>query len=241
MQFYRPGFTPILFLAFFAFTLSLLYSWEKDDRSVYTEQEKTSRRNQATDTNRKPHSKQENCGVIASPIGSGGIRLGNVMFIYASLYGLSKKLKRVPLLIDNKNPFAPSAVFSNLSVTFVTVSNGDKLFYHQFVAKRYPYRCCLFDESLLTIPCDSNKIIVHNLLQSWRYFEEFFDDIREEFTFRADVLENCTLALKNERKKTMVNDEELWLVGEDCNFPCFSLTFAASLCTIYRFNVVDCF
>ena len=104
--------------------------------------------------------------------------LGNLMFEYASLYGLAVQ--------NHMRPYVPedSAINQHFNVT--------KHIGHPLVTSQTrweplaEYRPSAFDRNMLSLNYEMNISIV-GFLQSWRYFQNVSSDIRKHFQFPKEV------------------------------------------------------
>ena len=108
---------------------------------------------------------------------SGG--LGNVMFQYASLYGISKSNAMIPVLDERSSLFA---VFLNLPVKPLNnIQQPIELWSNFFEGESTKY-----DERVLSLNFGKN-ILLKGHFQSWRYFDDSKQDLRKQFTFIPPV------------------------------------------------------
>ncbi|XP_060085025.1 galactoside 2-alpha-L-fucosyltransferase SEC1-like [Ylistrum balloti] len=132
-----------------------------------------------TGTGSRNHSlmlKKENRKLYICPYFRGG--LGNLMFQYASVYGISRTNNiEIGLYPDDE-------LYNIFELIPPTLS--DRKVYSK--ARQYigSIRDCAYDVSNVRIPQDSN--IVHlSFLQSWKYFDDVRNDIRQHFTFKKEI------------------------------------------------------
>jgi galactoside 2-L-fucosyltransferase 1/2 len=104
-------------------------------------------------------------------------RLGNKMFQYASAYGIAKHNHR-QLVFQGK--------FELRDYFDLEVKHGDKR--TKSWSKRTEFKTCMFDESIYDLHGQHREILVSGYLQSWKYFEHYFADIRRAFTMRPHIL-----------------------------------------------------
>ena len=116
-------------------------------------------------------------------IGSLG-RLGNQMFEYAALRGIAAKHGYAWCI-----PPSDRKGIENYSLheCFKLAPKRVELFVDdiQYVGERFFH----FDEDLFN-HCP-NKVSLHGFFQSWRYFANVQDEIREDFTFHDEHLKPC--------------------------------------------------
>ena len=114
-----------------------------------------------------------------------------MMFEYASTYGVSQTLCRKPFLLGTASMFRPAEVFANLKIPYEV--DG---FYNVTMKES---GCVKFTEGFLDIPCRGDGVRLSIYLQSWRYFEESFADLKSHFIFKAELERDCLEVLQKER------------------------------------------
>ncbi|XP_046559925.1 galactoside alpha-(1,2)-fucosyltransferase 2-like isoform X2 [Haliotis rubra] len=135
----------------------------------------TSRSMQAVCKNRfrEEYLKKQNY-LCSRPLG----RFGNIMFVYASSYGIATYNNRT-LIMDTG--FLLKDYF-NLNVQLVDdfecVIRGTK--------GLGPRQACAFEESLMHIAKGEN-VCLGSYLQSYKYFEHVQDSIKKQFTFKKEI------------------------------------------------------
>ncbi|KAI0222672.1 Galactoside 2-alpha-L-fucosyltransferase 1, partial [Lamellibrachia satsuma] len=107
--------------------------------------------------------------------GPGG-RLGNCMFQYASLYGIARINNRSPV-INTRLYNGLWDVFSNLTIPRKARSNGTFM-----REKRYG----TYDPGFENLP--DSDVLLRGYLQSWKYFQRYASEIRQQFAFKDSVL-----------------------------------------------------
>lgn len=105
--------------------------------------------------------------------------LGNLMFMYASLYGIAKANKMTLLLDENDHI---TSVFPNLEVT--KMKGSAKICDKAKVV--YEKRPCAYDFETENISRTIN-VRHRSYLQSWKYFDKYETVIRTQFQFRTSV------------------------------------------------------
>ncbi|XP_071108285.1 galactoside alpha-(1,2)-fucosyltransferase 2-like [Haliotis cracherodii] len=99
-------------------------------------------------------------------------RLGNLMFTYASIYGIASR-KNMSVAIDESNPLVKHFTLD------ATIMKIQSLSGHLKLVEKRP---CDFDQALTKF--DSNRNVrIERYLQSWRYFPHVEDKIRSQFVF----------------------------------------------------------
>ncbi|KAK0042573.1 galactoside 2-alpha-L-fucosyltransferase 2-like isoform X2 [Biomphalaria pfeifferi] len=118
-------------------------------------------------------------------------RLGNQMFIYATMIGLATAQNRVPIIKSGED-LVKTFQITNLNEDMNT--DGWNLVRESAFA--------IFESKLMNLP--PRNLIVTGYLQCWRYFQHAQDQIRREFTFVPSiqkeaeaVLASCRSQLQN--------------------------------------------
>lgn len=113
-------------------------------------------------------------------------RLGNQMFEYAALRGISAhhgyEWSIPPFHLKGIENYSLSECFKLESVTDKNIGTYDNF---QYVAERFFH----FDEELFE-NCPDN-VSLHGFFQSEKYFKHISDEIREDFTFLKEHFEPC--------------------------------------------------
>ena len=130
-------------------------------------------------------------------IGSLG-RLGNQMFEYAALRGIAAKQGYAWCI-----PPSDRKGIENYSLheCFKLAPKRVELFVDdvQYVGERFFH----FDEDLFN-HCP-NKVSLHGFFQSWRYFANVQDEIREDFTFHDEHLKPCQEMIESVKEPIMLH------------------------------------
>ena len=114
--------------------------------------------------------------------------LGNLMFMYASLYGIAKTNEMI-LVLNEKDHI--NSVFPKLNV--VRMKNTTFCEKAELVGEVRP---CAYD--LGTINFNKKKNIRQKAyLQSWKYFQNVEQEIREQFVFPASVQDKAQRVINN--------------------------------------------
>uniref|UniRef100_A0A183J6B3 L-Fucosyltransferase n=1 Tax=Soboliphyme baturini TaxID=241478 RepID=A0A183J6B3_9BILA len=103
--------------------------------------------------------------------------LGNLMFQYASLYGLAKTNRLKPIFECENSTLED--VFRNLSIARSNQSSKP-------LVEVNSDPCCTFKQSLTTL-LENRSYHVAGFVQSWKYFSPYMDDIRQQFVFQPEV------------------------------------------------------
>ena len=103
--------------------------------------------------------------------------LGNIMFLYASLYGIAQTNSMLLLLYYNHTL---TKIFHPEAVLVKQIRPGG----HQ-VNKVYEKTCCIFKSSVTKLPQQNTELMGY--FQSWKYFFNASNDIRRQFRPRNEV------------------------------------------------------
>ncbi|KAK7485987.1 hypothetical protein BaRGS_00022739 [Batillaria attramentaria] len=118
-------------------------------------------------------------------------RLGNQLFQYAAVLGLSLKLNRIP-------------VYSLDSEMAKALQVPPPTWYHERcnrAAEAREQACCKTETGLLQLDPKKDFALVHDsYLQSWKYFENHEEHIRQAFKFRSDIQAVADRAVKGYRQ-----------------------------------------
>lgn len=118
-------------------------------------------------------------------------RLGNALFQYASLYGIAAK-KGMELIIG---------VDDRIYEIFKLRTRVQKNTYRcKLFQRKWERWLCAYDPQVLNFTADRNYRIF-TYLQSWKYFEEVEDKIREEFIFRDRIKSRTEAIIQGIRQK----------------------------------------
>lgn len=118
--------------------------------------------------------------------------LGNFMFDIASLIGIARKNKRIPVLI---RPEPRLLLFEGINLKLVSekkifpAGKLDKWSLHEHGPGKFAS-----EMHNLTKLFPNNTVVVRGYLQSWKYFDHVRDEIKAMFTFKEQ-----TLSIANER------------------------------------------
>lgn len=119
--------------------------------------------------------------------------LGNIMFLYASAYGLSW-MKGMDLVIPKDNDLfrifhlgaSNLRIVANYKLCKGVVNYGDR-------------QNCAFNKQFLKLS-NQTSFWISGYLQSYKYFEAFFDDLRSQFTFKKHIQDEANRILSNVTK-----------------------------------------
>lgn len=122
-------------------------------------------------------------------------RLGNLMFEFASTYGIARKTgKRVHL--GESNPVL-SAFPKLREVALVTRSRNDSASWHTLVDNQNcAYLRWLEDAAFM--PCN---VSLSGYMQSFKYFVEFSDEVRKLLRFNGSIQQSTDALMKASREK----------------------------------------
>ncbi|XP_071125822.1 galactoside 2-alpha-L-fucosyltransferase SEC1-like isoform X3 [Mytilus edulis] len=133
--------------------------------------------------------------------------LGNHMFMYSSLYGISK-IKHMTLVIDEKDTI--NTVFK----LNVLILNNAKYICEQAVLVNEK-RPCAYD--LETFNFDPSKPVkLKGYLQSWKYFKHVEKELRKQFIFKEEVNQKAQEVIEKYTKmftSNKTNSEKLKIIG----------------------------
>lgn len=123
-------------------------------------------------------------------------KLGNQMFQYASLKGIAIN-RGFEFCIPPKNMFGVRDLSvkksdSNIHTAF-DLTKYVKQVSNQNIIKESGFN---FDENLFN-SCEDD-IDLYGYFQSEKYFKNIKDEIKEDFTFHSDVIEDCNQFIKNQ-------------------------------------------
>ena len=97
-------------------------------------------------------------------------RLGNQIFQYASLYGISRTTGRIPSISGGDKM---KYIFNNLTTPFsfngkANIKLGEKRFaaYDEYLLQKFP---------------SHRHVQIGTFLQSYKYFQKYEDEIRQQF------------------------------------------------------------
>ena len=118
--------------------------------------------------------------------GYGG-RLGNLMFQYASLFGIAKR--------NNRSAVVSTRRYNALWDTFInlTIPRGATRPERSRTSARRGY--ATYHRNIEKLP-ESNVTLV-GYFQSWKYFARYESEIRQQFTFNDSILTEARDYLKN--------------------------------------------
>ena len=112
--------------------------------------------------------------------------LGNRMFMYASGYAIAKRTNRTFYFKSNVYTFN---LFSKSVDALNILTDG----YLNIQMEK----CCEFELGLFDLP--KENILLHPYLQSWKFFSDYEQDIRQQFVFKDSVLNEAEKYLSNIR------------------------------------------
>lgn len=127
----------------------------------------------------------------------GAGRLGNQMFIYASLLGIAAKNNMTPVFSGGEHPIVNT--FKSLVAAKNARINMSSITDEQQVREISPWVYDSRFERLHTL--SARRIRVGIFLQSWRYFDHIEPVIRRQFTFKRSYSEHATKFLNESALK----------------------------------------
>jgi galactoside 2-L-fucosyltransferase 1/2 len=134
-------------------------------------------------------------------------RIGNLMFAYASLIGIARKLNRT-VVIDKENPLR---LFFKLTAEPIDTKRVNLSSWEKFE----PFYSAAFERRIFQIPCRDN-LLLSGYFQSWKYFEDIQKTIRKEFTFKDLIRQKATEFLQNSIKDSYgpnITREDVVIIG----------------------------
>ncbi|XP_013418106.1 galactoside 2-alpha-L-fucosyltransferase 2-like [Lingula anatina] len=105
-------------------------------------------------------------------------RTGNRMFQFASMYGIAKRNNMTPVLLENAEV---RGVFQIPDYIPRSLPPGVKLV--KFHEKKYAF----YDNRTETLYKNGQSVQLLYYMQSWKYFHNVEDDLRQHFRFRKEV------------------------------------------------------
>lgn len=120
-------------------------------------------------------------------------RLGNLMFQYASAFGIAKQTNRTFLV--SEHDVIPQ-VF-NTSAQTVPDKQYCKLAYNKL--EKYH---CAFDPNVANFSKLYPKVKLYQYLQSWKYFASVTNEVRKEFKFNEDITKQAEGVFNDAAKTT---------------------------------------
>ncbi|KAI1715865.1 glycosyl transferase family 11 domain-containing protein [Ditylenchus destructor] len=152
--------------------------------------------------NRQFSEKFVTCNPIGSPFGCGG--MGNHLYRFASLYGIAKALNRTPYYDSYYECVV--RLYKEIQDTFPNYKKFLRLERREINEKtvvEFGRHCCRYDDPNRLQSISAQYIELTGIhLQSYKFFEHVFDDVREMFSFSDRVKE----AVDSVRYKLFGND-----------------------------------
>lgn len=109
---------------------------------------------------------------------AGTTRLGNLMFMYATMLGVAEKLHKRPVFDIGKL----SSTFE-LTAPLGYIENRLGSFVEHYT--EYGRRASAYDREVFSL--EGENIMLHGYWQSWKYFEHVKVKIRTEFRFKKNI------------------------------------------------------
>lgn len=149
------------------------------------------------------------------------------MFAYASFYGMAKRqssyANKTALIRVWDLPSYLDPIFESLLIPYRVIA--EQWFDKNEPIRKYESGCCKYDNGFVNdLACDGRHIYVNGYLNSYKYFVEHFEEIKNEFTFGENVRrsarkllveslaenglsqENCTIIAVHLRRGDFLND-----------------------------------
>lgn len=118
-------------------------------------------------------------------------RLGNHIYQYASIYGISR-LNNLTIILGKDDDIVE--YFEVASADIHENRNVCDLF-----VEKYAPHCCVFDDTFMNLPGNQNYKL-GEYLQSWKYFAHAFNEVRKELTFKKHIQQSARYIVDNYRK-----------------------------------------
>jgi hypothetical protein len=148
-------------------------------------------------------------------------RLGNQMFQYAALKALSLKTGYELFLPDNLS-IKPDGCFDMTSYKWIEykldlldcfkldyINIDKKSLPNQYQEQRFSFEPEIFDII--------DNTAIEGYFQSYKYFEDYKDEILKEFTFKSNILNKCSSQIKNHTNPVSIHVRR----GDYVNHPGF--------------------
>lgn len=113
-------------------------------------------------------------------------RLGNLMFKYAFLHIISKTKNLYPILPEN---FELSRYFSLPG--YESQEQNSRQDCDKIKEREIERWSCSYDAKFKNLT-ESKEVYFHGYFQSWKYWTKYEDEIREMFTFNAEIREEAS-------------------------------------------------
>lgn len=132
-------------------------------------------------------------------------RTGNLMFRYASLYGVAKVNNKIPLVIYENFPLSEAfkLTIPILNVSYINESNFRQV---------YDPMTFGFSDKVFNLSCNESYEM-SGLRQSFKYFDLYHEEIRKEFQFIDSVDKQCNEVLTNITRENNVSQLNCIFVG----------------------------
>jgi hypothetical protein len=134
-------------------------------------------------------------------ITKGAGRLGNQMYIYASLLGIAAMNNMTPVFYKDyqllEDAFRPLIAIENRRFLLSNFSAKPKLTDEVVEISNWMYD----DRFELLHTLSANEIHIGTYLQSWKYFSHIEPAIRSQFTFKESYVQVANSYLKEETAK----------------------------------------
>lgn len=135
-------------------------------------------------------------------------RFGNQMFEYASSYGIARTLGRQLVIpwndgIRHTFKLSTAIVIGNRTLTcnrWRSVHVGNVAIYDEHIYQ--------------TVQAVQNNVLLRNYMQSWKYFDKYRKDIREEFTItNRTIIEQAQTIINKAKEKFYPDTVHVTYVG----------------------------
>lgn len=158
----------------------------------------------------------QECGYLVADwlTGAWRKRLGNGMSTYATLYGLVKYQESVGA---NKTYFLRVERVSNTAEDiFENLTLPQRIVPKEWVwSNKFRYIdtnvCCRY--RFTNMSCDGKNFMVHPYSQSYKYYLEYFDEIKREFTFKSKIRKKSRELIESSLASIGLNRNQSIIVG----------------------------
>lgn len=134
--------------------------------------------------------------MITNNLFNKGGRLGNQMFQYAALLGIRQKKNYDIVLIDKYLESSP--LYRGFNLKECSVNTADNIPFNSY----YTENCHCYDPNVLEVSDNTN---LQGYFQTEKYFEHCPDLVRQEFSFKKEILDKANFFLEPYRQYNLVS------------------------------------